>query len=189
MKEQLKEIKEKKITVYQITFMALMAAVMCVLGPLVVPVGPVPISLTNFVIFFAVFVLGMRVGTGSYCLYLLIGMVGVPVFSGYAGGISKLTGPTGGYLLGMIFMALIGGVVLEKMHRRLFPVIAAWGAGTLINYAFGTAWFAYITHVSFAHALAVCVIPFILGDMVKIVAGTLLGKEVRKALCKAGVLG
>ena len=184
----MKEKREKKITVYQITFMALMAAVMCVLGPLAVPVGPVPISLTNLVVFFTVFVLGVKAGTGSYCLYLLIGLVGAPVFSGYAGGLSKLAGPTGGYLIGMIFMALIGGAVIEKMHRRLLPVMAAWGLGTLVNYAFGTVWFVYITHVSFAHALAVCVVPFILGDMVKIVAGTLLGREVRKALCKAGIM-
>ena len=110
-------MKSRKLTIYQITFMALMAAVTCILGPLSVPIGQVPISLTNLVIYFTVYVLGAWAGTGSYCIYLILGAVGLPIFSGFAGGLGKLLGPTGGYLVGFIFMALIGGLVIELAGR------------------------------------------------------------------------
>ncbi len=82
-------MKSKKVTIYQLTFMAMMAAVTCILGPLSVPIGQIPISLTNLVIYFTVFVLGIWAGTGSYGIYLLLGAVGLPVFSGFAGGLGK----------------------------------------------------------------------------------------------------
>lgn len=182
-------MKEKKITVYQITFMALMAAVTCVLAPIAIPVGPVPISLTNLVVYFTVFVLGVKAGTGSYCLYVLLGIVGLPVFSGYAGGLGKIAGPTGGYIVGFIFMALIGGFVMEKSRRKLIPTMIGWILGTAVDYAMGTAWFVYVANCSIGYALTVCVIPFIIGDVAKIVVGTLLGKAVRIGLLKAHILG
>ena len=94
-----KTISNSKVSIYQMAAAALMTALMCALGPLSIPIGPVPISLTNFVIYIAIYLLGTKSGTISYCLYLLIGMVGLPVFSGYSGGLSKLAGPTGGYLM------------------------------------------------------------------------------------------
>ena len=119
-------MKSKKVTIYQLTFMAMMAAVTCILGPLSVPIGQIPISLTNLVIYFTVFVLGIWAGTGSYGIYLLLGAVGLPVFSGFAGGLGKLLGPTGGYLIGFIFMALIGGAVIELSHRNIFLTMLGW---------------------------------------------------------------
>ena len=93
---------------------ALMAAAMCVLGPLTVPIGAVPISLANFVICLTAWLLGPKFGTLSVAVYLLIGLVGVPVFSGYGAGIAKLAGPTGGYLVGYLLLAFIGGLFIEK---------------------------------------------------------------------------
>ena len=91
-----------------------MAAVTCILGPLslAIPVSPVPISLTNLAVYFAVYVLGMKKGTISYLIYLLIGLIGLPVFSAFTGGPAKLFGPTGGYLIGFAFMAAICGFFL-----------------------------------------------------------------------------
>ena len=83
-------MKEKKFTVYQLCFMALMAAVTCILAPLSIPIGPIPISLTNLVVYFTVYVIGLKAGTCSYCLYVLLGVVGLPVFSGYVGGPAKI---------------------------------------------------------------------------------------------------
>ena len=159
-------MKSKKVTIYQLTFMAMMAAVTCILGPLSVPIGQIPISLTNLVIYFTVFVLGIWAGTGSYGIYLLLGAVGLPVFSGFAGGLGKLLGPTGGYLIGFIFMVV----------------------GTAVAYAFGTVWFVYLMKCSVTYALTVCVYPFIGFDIVKIVIATLLGKTVRYAITKAGLI-
>ena len=86
-------MKNKKLTTYQMAVTALMAAALCVLGPLSVPIGAIPISLSNFVICLTAWLLGPKFGTLSVAVYLLIGLVGVPVFSGYGAGIAKLAGP------------------------------------------------------------------------------------------------
>ena len=114
-------MKNKKLTTYQMSVTALMAAAMCVLGPLTVPIGAVPISLANFVICLTAWLLGPKFGTLSVAVYLLIGLVGVPVFSGYGAGIAKLAGPTGGYLVGYLLLAFIGGLFIEKSKGQ--PVI------------------------------------------------------------------
>ena len=103
---QSKTISNTKLSVYQMAAAALMTAVLCVLGPLSIPIGPVPISLTNFVIYITLYLLGTKLGTLSYCIYLLLGTAGLPIFSGYSGGLAKLAGPTGGYLVGFIAMAV-----------------------------------------------------------------------------------
>ena len=97
------------LTVQTMSLIGLMTALTCVLGPLAIPLpfSPVPISFTNLAVYLAVYVLGMKAGAVSYLVYLLLGMAGLPVFSGFTGGFGKLAGPTGGYLIGFIFMAVI----------------------------------------------------------------------------------
>lgn len=97
---------------------ALMAAVTCILAPLSVPIGPVPISLTNFAIYLSLYLLDWKKGTLSYLIYLLLGLVGLPVFSGFTGGLAKLAGPTGGYIIGFIPMAIIAGIVIDKFTNH-----------------------------------------------------------------------
>ena len=100
-----------KFTVKQLALVGLMTAVICVLGPLAlnIPVSPVPISLGTLAIYFVVSVLGMKLGTISVIIYILLGLAGVPIFAGFTSGPGKLFGPTGGYIIGYIFMALICG--------------------------------------------------------------------------------
>ena len=172
-------MQKKKFSLTQLIFMALMAAVMCIAGPLAVPIGPVPITLTNLVIYIAVGVLGTAQGTISYCLYLLLGMVGLPVFSGYAGGLGKLAGPTGGYLIGFIAMALIGGIVMEVSHRKLIPTLIGWFIGTAVDYLFGTLWFMFVTKMNLSASLMMCVVPFIPGDFIKILLAFCLSKKIK----------
>ena len=94
----------------QLSVIGVMTAVTCVLAPFSLPIGPVPISLTNLAIYFSLYVLGTKYGCISYLVYLLIGFIGVPVFSGFTSGPGKLLGPTGGYLIGFLPMALIAGL-------------------------------------------------------------------------------
>ena len=96
--------KKKSFTTFQMTLIAVMAAITCILGPLSIPIpiSPVPISLTNLAIYLTVCLLGWKFGTISYLIYLLIGIAGLPVFSGFSSGFAKLLGPTGGYLIGFI---------------------------------------------------------------------------------------
>ena len=132
---------KRNISVYQLTTCALMAALMCILGPMAIPIGPVPVSFTNLVIYLAVYLLGMKGGTVSYAVYLLLGAAGLPVFSGWQGGLGKLAGPTGGYLVGFVLMALLSGFALEKFRARPVPTMLGMAAGTLVAYLFGTVWF------------------------------------------------
>ncbi len=179
---------EKKLTPYQMAVTALMAAVMCVLGPLTVPIGAVPISLANFVICLTAWLLGPKFGTLSVAVYLCIGLIGVPVFSGYGAGLAKLAGPTGGYLVGYLLLALIGGLFIEKSNGN--PVVSGIGLvlGDAACYVLGTAWFVFQMQCELGYALSVCVYPFIALDLAKIVVSCVVGALLRKRLVQAGVL-
>lgn len=178
----------KKSTVFNMTSCALMAALMCVLCPVSVPIGPIPISLSILVILLTVYVLGTWRALVSYTVYLLLGAVGMPVFSGFQGGLAKLAGPTGGYLAGFWLMILVAGIIMEKGKRNLLLTILGMLVGVAIDYAVGTAWFVFQTESTVVHALDVCVYPFIPFDVAKIVIAVLLGSMVYKGLQKAKLL-
>lgn len=173
--------EKRKITTQQMALVAIMTALTCILAPFSLPIGPVPISLTNLVIYFSLYLLGWKLGTLSYVIYLLIGLVGVPVFSGFTAGPAKLFGPTGGYLIGFIPMAIIAGIVIDKFSQRWIQILGMI-VGTAICYAFGTAWFCIQAGYTVSTALAVCVIPFIPADLIKMVIAMIIGPEIRKRL-------
>lgn len=179
-----------KITTQQIVLIALMSAVLCILGPLSLPLfgGLVPVTLTNLAIYLILYILGMKRGTISYLIYFLIGMVGLPVFSGFSGGLGKITGPTGGYLIGFFFLALIAGFCIDKWQNNMFLCLIGMLLGTAVCYLFGTAWLSCQAGYTFAQALAVGVIPFIAGDCVKMVLAMILGPQIRKHLKRAGLI-
>ena len=179
-------VDNQKIKTKQMVLIALMTAVTCVLGPLSIPLpfSPVPISLTNFAIFLAIFVLGMKNGTISFIIYLLLGAVGVPVFSSFRGGLQVLAGPTGGYLIGFIFLALIMGFALEHFDRKLVPTIIGMIIGMAVCYAFGTVWLAKLLSLSFKEGLMVGVIPYLPGDAAKIIIAAIVGPKLYGATQK-----
>ena len=129
--------------VKDMTLTAVMAALICIAGPLTIAAGPVPLSLATFAVMLAGTVLGKKWGTAAAGLYLLIGIIGIPVFSGFSGGFQKLAGVTGGYLIGYLpcaFLAGLGAERAERENRKWFlPVMMV--IGTAVLYAIGTAWF------------------------------------------------
>lgn len=168
---------------------ALIAAIICIMGPLSlsIPVSPVPISLVNLAIYFSCYILGMKRGAVSVLLYLLIGFVGLPVFAGFTAGAGKLLGPTGGYLVGYVFIALICGYAFDHGNSRITDLIGML-FGTAACYLFGTAWLAYQAGLDFQAALAAGVIPFIPGDLVKIVIALIAAPMLVKRLKAAEVI-
>lgn len=156
-------------------------------GSLSIPIGEVPISFTNLVIYFTLYLLGWKRASVSYIVYMLIGMVGVPVFSGFAGGLGKLAGPTGGYIIGFLPMAVIAGLVIDHTHSRILQLLGMV-LGTAVCYALGTAWFCFSTNTGVMAALWMCVIPFIVGDLVKMALAMTMGPMIRGRLEKAGLL-
>ena len=166
------------------TIIAVMAALICVAGPLSIAIGPIPLSLASFAVYLAGAVLGAKRGTLAVALYLLIGLVGVPVFSGFSGGLQKLAGVTGGYLVGYLPCALITGLAVkpEGGDTPKWKLPAFMVLGTAVLYLIGTAWFMIQTKNTLAAAMGMCVVPFLPGDAIKIVAATLLAPPIRKAL-------
>ena len=179
-------VDNQKTRTKQMVLIALMTAVTCVLGPLSIPLpfSPVPISLTNFAIFLAIFVLGMKSGTISFIIYLLLGAIGVPVFSSFRGGLQVLAGPTGGYLIGFIFLALIMGFALDHFDRKLVPTIIGMIIGMAVCYAFGTVWLAKLLSLSFKEGLMMGVIPYLAGDAAKIIIAAIVGPKLYGATQK-----
>ena len=171
---------KKKSNVYQMAIIGVMAAVICILGPLSIPIGVVPISFTNLAIYFVLYTLGMKKGTISYIIYMLIGFVGLPVFSNFSSGPSKLLGPTGGYIIGFIFMALIAGFFIDKFFDKWYLCFVGMVLGTAVCYVFGTTWLSYQANIPASKALAAGVIPFIPGDLVKILIASFIGPQIRK---------
>jgi len=139
-----------------------------------VPGSPVPIVLQNMFIMLAALILGPKWGLFATVLYLLFGLLGLPVFSGGAGGIAKLLGPTGGYLIGYIPASVVMGFIAIKGKRKVPINIFACLAGMTIVYAFGIVWLKSVLGIEWGKALAAGLYPFILGDIVKIALASLL---------------
>lgn len=162
----------------------LMAAVICVMGPMAIPipVSPVPVSLGNLALFLAVYVVGMRRAAASYLIYLLLGFVGLPVFTGFTGGPAKLLGPTGGYLIGFLPMVLIAGAFIDKWGNKKHMCFIGLLLGAAVCDLMGTAWLAYQAEMNFGAALAAGVLPFIPGDLGKIVLAMIAGPQIRRRM-------
>lgn len=177
-------------SIRQLTLVGLMAAVLCILGPWTVsiPISPVPISLGMLGIYFVTSVLGMKLGIASVLIYILMGLVGIPVFTGFTAGPGKLLGPTGGYIIGYIFMALICGFFVDKFNKNLLWYFSGMVLGTAVCYFFGTLWLAHQMQYTFFQALMAGVIPYIPGDLVKLVIARIVGFQLRKRLLSAGLL-
>lgn len=171
-----------RISTSAMVLTALITAITCILAPLSIPLpfSPVPISLTNLVIGFSVYLLGWKKATASYIIYFLLGLAGLPVFSGFSGGFAKFAGPTGGYLVGFVFLTIIGGLAVERFPQKRIIHIAGLVVGTAVTYIFGTFWLAFQMELSFAAALAIGVIPYLAGDAVKIILAVIFGPELKK---------
>ena len=184
---QTNTVSAPRTKTYEITITALMAAVTCILAPLSIPIGPVPISFTNLAIYLSLYLLGWKKGTISYLIYLLIGLVGIPVFSSFTSGPGKLFGPTGGYLIGFIPLALIAGFFIDHFRNKKALCFLGMILGTAVCYALGTAWLAVQAHMGFQAALMAGVIPFLPGDFIKMLLALLIAPQIRKQLDAAGL--
>lgn len=178
------------LSVRQIALVGLMSAVICVLGPLSVniPVSPVPVSLGFLGIYLATSILGMKLGTLSVSIYLLLGFAGVPVFTGFTAGVGKLLGPTGGYITGYLFMALICGLFVDKWGGKTFVSLVGMALGTAVCYLFGTVWLAAQMSLTFPQALAMSVLPYIPFDLAKMILASVLGLQIRRRLKRIGLI-
>lgn len=170
-----------------LALIGVMTAVTCILGPFSISIGVVPIAFANLAIFLSVYVLGMKLGTISCVMYLLIGIAGLPVFTSFTGGPGKLLGPTGGYLIGYVFMALICGFFIDRWTSNKMLCLLGMILGQAVCDLLGTVWLAYQAGLTFGAALFTGVVPFIAGDLLKMVLAIVFGSRLRAVLTKAGL--
>lgn len=155
---------------------AVLAAVMAVCAWISIPLGDQAVSLQTFAVFLTLGLLGGRDGTVTVLVYLLLGAVGLPVFSGFRGGIAVLLGPTGGYLWGFAAACLLYWILENRLSRWLTMIF-----GILLCYACGTAWYYYMYATgALLPVIGVCVVPYLIPDAVKLLLALTLSTRLKQ---------
>jgi biotin transport system substrate-specific component len=169
-----------------IVFVALSVAIIAVSAWVTVPIGPVPVTLQMFAIAFCILVLTPKQAMAAIVCYILLGAIGVPVFSGMRGGFGVLAGPTGGYIWGFVIAVAVASAVLALFRSRnidnLGIAVLVGMIFTVVAYACGLAQYMAVAHVDFAAAFAVTVAPFVLIDLGKVVCAAIVARAVVRAL-------
>lgn len=147
----------------------------------------VPFTLQTFAIFLSIGILGGKRGTLAVLVYILLGLMGIPVFAGFSGGIGVLAGNTGGYIMGFLLSALVMWVMEKILGRKLWVLALSMIIGLVVCYAFGTAWFMIVYTgntgaVGLASVLGWCVVPFLIPDFIKIALAFILSKRLEKLI-------
>lgn len=162
---------------------SMLAAICAIFSQIYIPLPftPIIVNLATAAVFIAGGVLGPKLGAISMVVYAAVGAVGLPVFSGFRGGLSHLAGPTGGYIIGYIAAALIIGLITSK-RTGFFIYFAGMTVGMAVYFTLGTAWFMYSTNTSLGASLVMCVVPFIPGDLLKAALSATICNRVKPLL-------
>lgn len=179
------KIKNTFLTVQDMVLVAVFTALIAICSWITIPAGQVPFTLQTFAVFVTAGLLGWKRGTLSVVIYILLGLIGVPVFSGFTGGLNIVIGPTGGYIVGFIFTALIIGgflnIAKEKSQSvKIIIFVAAMVLGDVACFVVGTIWFMVVTHTNLASSLTLCVVPFIIPDIAKIIVAIIIVDRLKK---------
>ena len=166
---------------------ALLTAALCILAPVAVPAGPVPVTLATLGVYLAAGLLGPWRGAAAVGLYLLLGAVGVPVFAGFVGGFPQLVGVTGGFLWGYLPCVVLAGWLSRRNDPRWLPLWLV--SGTAVLYAAGCGWYLWQTGAPLWSALLTVVLPCIPGEIVKIAVAVGLIIPLKKRVDRLTALG
>ncbi len=166
--------------VRSLSLAALFAALTAVCAQIQIPLPMIPLNLALFSVYLCGALLGAKYGAASMGVYLLLGLIGAPVFAGMGAGPAVLFGKTGGYIFGYIFAAMITGLCRERWGFSFGRLCLGMAAGTLACYALGTAYFMWIAHMNLLTSLSYCVFPFLPGDAVKIALAAWLAVRLSK---------
>lgn len=168
----------KKSKTKDIIIVSLAAALICLCSWIQVP-SAVPFTLQTFAVFLVSGTLGAKKGVAATLVYILLGAVGLPVFSGFQGGVGVLLGSTGGYIFGFVLSAFIVGFSCKKFGRKFLPSVIYSSVAILTCYAVGTLWFAFLYgDGNILGAITVCVVPFIVPDIIKITLALTVAERV-----------
>lgn len=168
-----------KSKAYPIVLVGVFVAIISICAWISIPMVPIPITLQILGVFITASILGAKLGTVSIIIYILLGAVGLPVFSNFTGGFGILLSPTGGFIIGFIFTALTIGIITSFKNSILTNTLAML-LGLLLCYTFGTVWYCIYANVDFITAVLICVVPFLIGDAVKIATASILVTKLKK---------
>lgn len=168
----------------QIAVFAALIAALTLPGAIPVGVLGVPITLQTLGVMLAGAILGARKGTIAVALYVVLGLAGLPILAGGSGGLGVLAGPTAGYLIGFIPAAFVIGFLTERILPR-YPLWAGFlvtiAGGIVVEYAVGVPWLAAVAGIPLWTAISVGAVPFLIGDLIKVVITVLVAKAVHRA--------
>ena len=169
------------------TYIAVFAVIIAICSWITIPFPLVPFTMQTFGVFLTVGTLGGKKGTLSVLVYLLLGIIGVPVFSGFASGIGAILGATGGYLTGFLLTALVMWLMEKLLGKKTWVLALSMLIGLILCYAFGTFWFMNVYAktngpIGLLGALSACVFPFIIPDIIKIILALTVSKRLSAAI-------
>ncbi len=172
-----------KISVKNMTLVALFAAITAVCAQLAFPIpfSPVPFTLQVVAVCLAGGILGSKLGAMSLIVYLLIGATGIPVFAQFRGGLSVLVGPTGGFLLSFPIAAALIGFFMERKNNFKSSFLSML-LGLVIIYVMGLVQFKLVTAMSWEKSFALAVAPYLIPDIIKIILTSILVLSVNDSL-------
>ncbi len=176
-----------KSGILDIVFIALFTSLIAICSQISIPIGPVPFTLQTLGVFITAALLGWKKGTISVLVYILIGLVGVPVFAGFSGGIGSVASPAFGYVIGFIFTAIVVGLCKNIFGNKIIPLVISMVIGLFLCYIVGTIWFMSVygitgTSVGLGAVLGWCVWPFIVPDVCKIAVAAILVNRLDKII-------
>ncbi len=164
-----------------LTHISIMSVIISICAWLTIPAA-VPFTMQTFGVFFALLFLGGKKGTVSIIIYLLLGALGLPVFSGFSGGLGHIFGATGGYMLGFLLTGLLYMLFEKLFGKSLKFAVLSLVSGLFVCYAFGTVWFSiYKDNMGLLPAFWLCVAPFIIPDLLKLALAVIVAEKIKKA--------
>ncbi len=179
-----KAVRTSKITAYDVVYTAMAVTLVSVCSWITIPMT-VPFTMQTFGVFVSVALFGLYRGTAAVLIYLALGALGAPIFSGFNSGIGYLLGNTGGYLIGFLFAAIVSGLIIKLFGQKPYIMFLGMAAGLIVCYAFGTLYFIYVYtknagSVGLLTVLTWCVFPFIIPDILKIILAAFIAKRFSK---------
>ena len=169
---------KRKLSTHELVFVALLAAILCVSSYINIPLpfSSIPITAQLLVVFLIALLLRPRCATLTVLVWLLLGVVGLPVFSGGKGGFGVLAGPTGGFAIGYLLCAFFVAMVCQQKKKEYQKLLVIIGIGLPVTYFLGVAWMMLVTGVSWQTAVVTGVLPFVPGDIVKAVSAVFIAR-------------
>lgn len=166
----------------KIAYCAIFVALTAILSQIAIPIGPIPINLALISVYMSGIMLGGFYGALSMVIYILLGVIGIPVFVGFQGGAGAIVGATGGFIVAYIFVSLFVGIGAKFFKDKMIFILLCLIISTALLYLLGALWYMQFSAASFYQAIIICVVPFIFGDIIKIFISVVLGLKLKKLL-------